>query len=55
VVWALGVEAQMVPDLDRGGARELVGRLEANLPGDLRVLVEGVRGAVAAISLTVRR
>ncbi len=55
VVRALGVESLLDPDLDRGEVRELVGRLEANLPGDLRVLVEGLRGAVAAISLTVRR
>jgi hypothetical protein len=54
-VRALGVESVLDPDLDRGGVRELVGRLEANLPGDLRALVEGVRGAVAAVSLTVRR
>ncbi len=55
VVRALGVESLLDPDLDRGTTRELVGRLEANLPGDLRVLVEGMRGAVAAVSLTVRR
>ena len=29
--------------------------LADNLPGDLRALTDGVRAAVAAVSLTIRR
>ena len=55
LVGAAGVESLLDPDLDRAALRELVARLEENLPADLRAVVEGVRAAVAAVSLTVRR
>jgi hypothetical protein len=55
LVGALGVESVLDPEIDRTTARELIGRLEENLPVDLRSLVEGVRAAVAAVSLTIRR
>ena len=52
---ALGAESVLDPELDRTAVRELCARLEANLPVHLRALVEGVRAAVAAVSLTIRR
>ncbi len=55
LVGAVGVETVLDPEIDRVAARELMARLEENLPADLRSLVEGVRAAVAAVSLTVRR
>ena len=55
LIGALGVESVLDPEIDRAEARELMSRLEENLPADLRALVEGVRTAVAAISLTIRR
>lgn len=55
LVGALGAESVLDPELDRAAARELVGRLETHLPADLRAVVDGVRAAVAAISLTIRR
>jgi hypothetical protein len=55
LIGALGVEAVLDPELDRAATRELMGELEENLPVDLRALVDGVRTAVTAISLTVRR
>jgi Golgi phosphoprotein 3 (GPP34) len=55
LVGALGIEAVLDPELDRAAARDLMARLEENLPVDLRALVEGVRSAVAAVSLTIRR
>ena len=55
LVGAVGVETVLDPEIDRVAARELMARLEENLPADLRSLVDGVRAAVAAVSLTVRR
>lgn len=55
LVGAVGAESVLDPEIDRTAARELLTRLEENLPVDLRSLVEGVRAAVAAVSLTVRR
>ena len=52
---ALGVESVLEPDLDRYALRDIVHRLEENLPADLRAVFQGVRAAVAAVSLTVRR
>ena len=51
----LGVESVLDPELDRAAVRELCARLESNLPVHLRSLVDGVRAAVAAVSLTIRR
>ena len=53
-VWR-ALETVLDPELDRSAARDLMARLEENLPVDLRALVEGVRAAVAAVSLTIRR
>ena len=55
LVGAVGAETVLDPEIDRTGVRELVTRLEENLPADVRALVDGVRAAVAAVSLTVRR
>ena len=55
LVGVLGVESVLDPELDRSAARELMARLEENLPVDLRALTDGVRAAVAAVSLTIRR
>lgn len=55
LIGALGVEAVLDPDLDRATVRGLITRLEENLPAALRALLDGVRAAVAAVSLTVRR
>jgi Golgi phosphoprotein 3 (GPP34) len=55
LVGTLGVESVLDPGLDRSTARDLMTRLEDNLPADLRALIEGVRSAVAAVSLTIRR
>lgn len=55
LVGALGVESVLDPELDRSAARDLMARLEENLPVDLRALTDGVRAAVAAVSLTIRR
>ena len=43
------------PKVDRSAARELIGRIEEKLPVQLAELVAGVRAAVAAVPLTVRR
>jgi hypothetical protein len=55
LIGALGAEVLLDPELDRATTRDLIGRLRANLPADLRDLMEGVEAAVAAISLTIRR
>ena len=55
LVGAVGAETVLDPEIDRTAARELMTRLEENLPADVRALVEGVRAAVAAVSLTIRR
>ena len=55
LIQVLGAESMLDPELDRTAVRELSARLEANLPVHLRALVEGVRTAVAAVSLTIRR
>lgn len=55
LIGAVGAETVLDPEIDRTVVRELVARLEENLPVDVRALVEGVRAAVAAVSLTVRR
>lgn len=55
LIEVLGADSVLDPELDRTAARELSARLEENLPVHLRGLVEGVRAAVAAVSLTVRR
>jgi hypothetical protein len=55
LIGAIGAETVLDPEIDRTGVRELVTRLEENLPADVRALVEGVRAAVAAVSLTIRR
>ena len=55
LVGAVGAETVLDPEIDRTVIRELLTRLEENLPTDVRALVEGVRAAVSAVSLTVRR
>ena len=55
LVGAVGAETVLDPEIDRNATRELLTRLEENLPEDVRSLVEGVRAAVAAVSLTIRR
>lgn len=55
LVGAVGVETVLDPEIDRAAARELMTRLEQNFPADLRALIEGVRAAAVAVSLTVRR
>ena len=55
LVGAVGVETVLDPEIDRTAARELMTRLEENFPADLRALIEGVRAAAVAVSLTVRR
>jgi hypothetical protein len=55
LVGTLGVESVLDPELDRSVARDLMTRLEDNLPADVRAVIEGVRSAVAAVSLTIRR
>ncbi len=55
LVWAVGVDRILDPDIDRSSARELVDEVFAHLPPTLSELVEGVRSAAAAISLRVRR
>ncbi len=55
LVGAVGAEAVLDPEIDRTATRELLVRLEENLPADVRALVEGVRAAVSAVSLTIRR
>jgi Golgi phosphoprotein 3 (GPP34) len=55
LVGAVGVETVLDPEIDRTAARELTTRLEENFPADLRALIEGVRAAAVAVSLTVRR
>ncbi len=55
LVWALGVEPVLDPDLDRAAAREVVDEVFKYLPATLGELVEGIRSAVAAVSLRVRR
>lgn len=55
LVWTLGIDAVLDPDIDRAAARDLVGHIVDNLPTDLRALLNGTQAAVAAVSLTVRR
>lgn len=55
LVWALGVDGVLDPELDRAEARELVDEIGERLPADLQELLAGTRAAVAAVSLTVRR
>lgn len=55
LVWALGVDRILDPNLDRSAARELIDELLAHLPPTLGELVEGVRSAASAVSLRVRR
>ena len=51
----MGAVFVLHPTIDRSAARELIGRIEENLPVQLAELVAGVRAAVAAVPLAVRR
>lgn len=55
LVGVVSTESLLDPALDRAAARELIGRLATHLPADLQDLVEGVKAAVAAISLAALR
>lgn len=55
LVWTLGVDRVLDPDLDRVAARTLVDEITANLPIGLAEVLTGVKAAVAAVSLTIRR
>ena len=55
LIGTLGMESILDPALDRAASRKLMGRLEENLPVDLRALIEAIRSATAAVSLTIRR
>jgi len=55
LIEALDSHSVLDPELDRAAIRELSAQLEANLPVHLHAVVQGVRAAVAAVSLTIRR
>jgi hypothetical protein len=51
----MGAVFVLNPTIDRSATRELIGRIEENLPVQLAELVAGVRAAVSAVPLAVRR
>lgn len=55
LVSTLGVYGVLDPDLDKAMVRDLSAKLSERLPADLIALLDGVRDAVSAISLTIRR
>lgn len=55
LVFGVGSERLLDPGIDRVQARALVDEVVENLPATLRELLEGLAGAIAAVSLRVRR
>ncbi|WP_214405843.1 GOLPH3/VPS74 family protein [Pseudonocardia lacus] len=45
LLWTLGVEGVLDPEIDRGAARELVRQVNEHLPADLHTVLAGARAA----------
>lgn len=54
LIGVLGSDTLLDPRLDRTMLRELLSEIEHHLPGDLRMVCEGVRSLTAEVSLRVR-
>jgi hypothetical protein len=46
LLWALGAEAALDPEIDKAAARELVQQIEEQLPADLHSVLAGARAAL---------
>lgn len=55
LLWTLGLDVLLDPELDRDAAGDLVEQVNELLPADLQSLLSGARAATAGMSLTIRR
>lgn len=54
LLWAMGLDALLDPELDRTTLRVLVEQIDEHLPAELAAVLVGARAAAAGLSLAIR-